>query len=132
MKIKALFTMTLCALLAAAAVSCGMGDPSDLPSANAPQDSTVTSGVENTPETDPTQESMEDTSDDVQTETSTEISTAPLCEHIFEDSICTLCGSDITALFLFLKHTSLASGESYTIYGTQGILPSVLVIPVLS
>ncbi len=126
MKIKILITTVLCTLLVMVAVSCGRGDATDHPLGQDPQDtSQVTQGDAAPDDTVPEAETPAKDPDDVDTEAPE----LPTCDHVFEDGFCTLCGSDTTALFVFSKNTSFVSGESYTIRGTQGTLPSVLVIP---
>ncbi|MBQ9779892.1 MAG: leucine-rich repeat protein [Clostridia bacterium] len=127
MKIKILITVVLSSLLLMFAVSCDRDDSVKNPSATDSQDSGTVTQDESVPPTD----APDDVTDETPTEDNdeTETSEVTICDHVFEDGLCTLCGSDTTALFLFSKQESLASGVSYEIYGTQGTLPAVLTIP---
>lgn len=128
MKFKFLITAILCLLLLTVGVSCGRGDAYIDPPAAAPQDSSTDTQGESAPDTiapdEVTDETPTETHDPVETET---VET-PICEHVFEDGFCTLCGSDTTVLFKF-GQSGFSFDETYHIYGTQGTLPATLTIP---
>ncbi len=130
--VKILLTALLCLWLMISTLACGSGDvvetlPAGDPQGTEPLSPDVTDNTDRPDTPAPEDTAGEVPTEDVMTEEETE--PLPTCDHQFVDDICTLCGSDTTALFLFSKQESLASGISYEIYGTQGTLPAVLTIP---
>lgn len=126
MKIKSFITAALCALLLATTISCNRENTGDLP---LPQDTLPESQGENGDTTEmPAQSPDEANSEEDSFEEETEDPEIPVCDHVFEEDVCTLCGSDITVLFKF-GQSGFDFDETYHIYGTQGTLPSKLTIP---